>query len=66
MVNTLGLQVRNDWIRNGLFQSQSRSRMDKMDADTGTVLPATTEADRFTDTQVGAYAQSSHSSDSGI
>jgi hypothetical protein len=55
MENTFGLQVRNDWIHNGLFQTENRERVDKTDADTGTTLPATTEADRFTDTQVGFY-----------
>ena len=55
--NTFGLQVRNDWIHNGLFQSEKRLRVDKTDAATGSVLPATTQADRFTDTQVGFYAE---------
>ena len=32
-------------------------RVDKTDSDTGTTLPATTEADRFTDTQVGFYVE---------
>ena len=54
--NTFGLQVRNDWIHNGLFQSENRVRVDKTDFDTGTALPATTQEDRFTDTQVGFYA----------
>ncbi len=57
MVNAIGLQVRNDWIHNGLYQSQSRVRVDKTDAATGGRLPATTQADRFTDTQVGLYAE---------
>lgn len=55
--NTFGLQVRNDWINNGLYQAENRARVDKTDSDTGTTLPATTEADRFTDTQVGFYVQ---------
>jgi hypothetical protein len=53
--NAFGLQVRNDWINNGLFQTEDRERTDKFDVLTGTVLPATTEQDRFTDTQVGVY-----------
>jgi|HubBroStandDraft_1064217.scaffolds.fasta_scaffold16878_2 outer membrane cobalamin receptor len=53
--NTFGLQVRNDWINNGLYQTEDRVRVDKTDSSTGTTLPATTEADRFTDTQVGFY-----------
>jgi len=55
--NTFGLQVRNDWIHNGLYQTENRVRVDKTDSSTGTTLPATTQADRFTDTQVGVYAE---------
>ena len=55
--NTFGLQVRNDWIHNGLYQSQNRTRVEKTDASTGNTLPATTEEDRFTDTQPGFYAE---------
>ena len=55
--NTFGLQVRNDWVNNGLYQTENRVRVDKTDSDTGTTLPATTEADRFTDTQVGFYVE---------
>jgi len=55
--NTFGVQVRNDWITNGLFQTQNRVRVNKIDSGTGLTLPATTERDRFTDTQVGFYAE---------
>jgi hypothetical protein len=55
--NSFGVQVRNDWIRNGLYQVEDRARVDKTDSDTGTTLPATTQADRFTDTQPGFYAE---------
>jgi hydrogenase/urease accessory protein HupE len=55
--NTFGLQARNDWINNGLYQTEDRVRTNKSDSATGTMLPATTEADYFTDTQVGIYAQ---------
>jgi outer membrane receptor protein involved in Fe transport len=55
--NTFGLQVRNDWIHNGLFQSENRARVDKTDSSTGNILPATTQADRITDTQAGFYAE---------
>jgi hypothetical protein len=55
--NTFGLQVRNDWVHNGLFQTEDRIRVDKTDSDTGTTLPATTQEDRFTDTQVGFYVE---------
>jgi outer membrane cobalamin receptor len=55
--NTFGLQVRNDWINNGLYQTDNRVRVDKLDSATGTILPAVTEADDFTDTQVGFYVE---------
>ena len=55
--NAFGLQVRNDWIHNGLFQTEDRVRVDKTDSSTGNTLPATTQADHFTDTQVGFYAE---------
>ena len=55
--NTFGLQVRNDWILNGLYQTEDRARIDKTDSDTGTILPATTQADRFTDMQTGFYGE---------
>jgi outer membrane receptor protein involved in Fe transport len=60
--NTFGFQVRNDWVHNGLYQTEDRARVDKTDLDSGnvlpaTTLPATTEADRFTDTQIGFYLE---------
>jgi len=55
--NTFGLQVRNDWVHNGLYQAENRVRVDKIDVDTGTTLPETTQADRFSDTQLGFYAE---------
>jgi hypothetical protein len=57
MENTFGLQVRNDWIHNGLYQAQNRFRINKIDSAAGNTLPATTEADRFTDTQPGFYVE---------
>jgi hydrogenase/urease accessory protein HupE len=56
--NSFGLQARNDWINNALYQTENRARVDKLDATSGTVLPATAEADHFTDTEVGLYAES--------
>ncbi|MCX8091429.1 MAG: TonB-dependent receptor [Verrucomicrobiae bacterium] len=53
--NTFGLQVRNDWIRNGLFQTQNRRRVDKVDAATGNVIPARTRRDEITQTSVGLF-----------
>jgi hypothetical protein len=55
--NTFGVQVRNDWINNGLYQTEDRVRVGKTDSSTGTTLPATTQADRFTDTQIGLYLE---------
>jgi hypothetical protein len=55
--NTFGVQVRNDWINNGLYQTEDRVRVAKLDSATGTILPATTQKDEFTDTQLGFYAE---------
>lgn len=57
VANTLGLQVRNDWINNGLYQTENRMRVDKLDSATGTILPADTDVNHFTDTQLGLYAE---------
>jgi hypothetical protein len=57
VANTFGVQLRNDWIHNGLYQSQDRVRVSKTDISTGNPLPATTQEDRFTDTQAGFYAE---------
>jgi outer membrane cobalamin receptor len=57
VANTFGLQIRNDWINNGLYQAENRVRVDKTDSGTGNTLPATTQADRFTDTQTGFYVE---------
>ncbi len=56
--STLGLQLRNDWIHNGLYQTQNRTRLDKTDASTGNVLPEITQEDRLIDTQLGFFAES--------
>jgi outer membrane receptor protein involved in Fe transport len=55
--NSFGLQARNDWINNGLYQTEDRVRVEKFDSATDTYLPATVEADYFTDTEVGIYAE---------
>jgi hypothetical protein len=59
--NTIGLQLRNDRIHNGLYATENRVRMEKSDYNTGDAtpptLPATRERDRFTDTIVGFYAE---------
>ena len=66
--NTFGVQVRNDWIDNGLYQTEERMRVDKVDTDTNGLpgglfsnglpyanLPAATDVNDLTDTQVGFY-----------
>ena len=70
MENTFGLQLRNDWINNGLYQTEDRVRVAKLDSNLDTpcptlpattppsaILPATTQKDNFTDTQVGFYVE---------
>ncbi len=70
--NTFGLQVRNDWVHNGLYRTEDRVRTDKNDSnacnaepipecDTDpnliAVLPAATDLSKFTDTMVGFYVE---------
>ena len=55
MENTFGLQVRNDWIQNGLYQTENRARVDKIDSATGDILPAVTRADDLTETSIGLF-----------
>ena len=68
--NTVGLQVRNDWINNGLYQTFDRQRVNKTDTDaadqpgglfanalTSTPLPYNTDVNRLSDTQVGVYVE---------
>ena len=56
---TFGVQLRNDWINNGLYQTSKRVRTDKLDTNTDpvAVLPATTLKNVFTDTQLGFWAE---------
>jgi hypothetical protein len=57
--NTFGLQVRNDWIHNGLYQTKDRVRIPKEDAQNGgSPLPADTDVNRLTDTQLGFFIES--------
>jgi hydrogenase/urease accessory protein HupE len=49
--NAFGLQVRNDWIENGLFNTQNRQRVAKA----GGTIPATTREDDIIETSVGIY-----------
>jgi len=70
--NTFGLQVRNDWIHNGLYRTENRVRTDKNDIDACNdepidacsidpnlvaVLPADTDLNKFTETIVGFYVE---------
>ena len=55
--NIFGLQVRNDWINNGLYQTENRVRVDKFDSATGTILPADTDVNKISDTELGFYAE---------
>jgi hypothetical protein len=70
--NTFGLQVRNDWVHNGLYRTQNRVRTDKNDSNACNdepidacntspnlvaVLPADTDLNNFSDTIVGVYVE---------
>ena len=72
MENTFGLQLRNDWVHNGLYRTEDGMRTDKNDSDACNaepipecgsnpnliaVLPADTDVNRFTDTMVGFYVE---------
>ncbi len=52
--DTFGLQVRNDSIENGLYNTQGRVRVDKFDT-TGALLPATVRSDDILETSLGLY-----------
>ncbi len=55
---TFGLQLRNDWVHNGLYRTQDRLRTSKVDYVAGidpttgvqAVLPADTDLNKFTET----------------
>ena len=70
--NTFGLQVRNDWVHNGLYRTEDRVRTDKNDVNAcndepipecatnpnlTAVLPAATDVNQFTDTMIGFYVE---------
>jgi hypothetical protein len=69
---TLGLQVRNDWVHNGLYRTEDRTRADKNDINAcneefidacntnpnlAAVLPAATDLNKFTDTMAGLFVE---------
>ncbi len=70
--NTFGVQLRNDWVHNGLYRTEDRTRTDKNDVNAcnaepigecssnpnlTAVLPADTDLNRFTDTMIGFYME---------
>ncbi len=70
--NTFGLQIRNDWVHNGLYRTEDRVRTDKNDSNACNVepidacntnpnlvavLPADTDLNKFTDTMSGFYVE---------
>jgi len=72
MENTFGVQVRNDWVHNGLYRTENRERTDKNDINACNdepidacntnpnlvaVLPADTDVNKFTDTIIGFYVE---------
>ncbi len=74
--NTFGVQVRNDWVTNGLYRTENRVRTNKEDINACNdepidacgsnpnlvaVLPADTDVNRFTDTMVGFYVETRYS-----
>ncbi|HTZ46380.1 MAG TPA: TonB-dependent receptor [Verrucomicrobiae bacterium] len=72
MENTFGMQLRNEWVNNGLYRTENRIRTDKNDINACNdepipacesnpnlvaVLPANTDVNRFTDTMVSFYVE---------
>jgi len=72
MQNTIGLQLRNDWVHNGLFRTENRVRTNKNDGNACNdepipecatnltlvaVLPAATDLNKLTDTLVSGYIE---------
>lgn len=53
--NAFGLQVRNDWINNGLYNTQARQRVNKINSADLSAIPGTTRADDIVQTSVGVY-----------
>ena len=43
--NTFGLQVRNDWVHNGLYRTENRVRTDKNDINAAMTNPSTHATD---------------------
>ncbi len=56
MENTVGLQIRSDSIKNGLFQTVDRKRTDKVDYN-GETISATTRADDVWEASLSPYVE---------
>lgn len=56
MENTVGLQIRSDSIKNGLFQTIDRQRTDKVDY-YGEMIPTTTRADDVWEQSLSPYIE---------
>jgi hypothetical protein len=60
---TFGLQLRNDWINNGLYRTENRVRVDKEDvlapypSEPNGYLPADTDVNKFTDALGSFYVE---------
>ena len=69
---TFGMQVRNDWVNNGLYRTRNRVRTNKEDSDAcnaqpiaacnaaprlTAVLPADTDLNKFTDAMLSFYVE---------
>jgi hydrogenase/urease accessory protein HupE len=52
---TVGFQFRNDQINNGLFNTQDGVRVDKIDGDDGSLIPATARRDSISESSYGFY-----------
>jgi hydrogenase/urease accessory protein HupE len=55
--NTFGLQLRNDGIHNGLYQTEARQRVIKVNGDDGSLIPDITRQDKIVERSAGAYAE---------
>ncbi len=54
---TLGFQFRDDIINNGLFNTEARVRVAKINAADGSIIPAVERQDAITENSYGFYAQ---------
>jgi hypothetical protein len=60
---TFGLELRNDWVHNGLYRTENRMRVDKEDvfapypSEPNGYLPADTDVNKFTDTLGSFYVE---------